>query len=89
MILFCPCDDSQDLNPKGARLQGRMTVIREHEKGIAKGARYNKDVYRLYENEEGEILQEMVDSKKKADHWMKEIRDEYRGWPKIETHQDD
>jgi hypothetical protein len=75
---------SEDEYPDYETPVGRLTVIREDEEDAKKGYPYNKDVYLLYRNDKGEVLQEKLISKNKRDHWMKEIPDEYKGWPIME-----
>lgn len=70
IILFCSVH-SEDEYLDYEKPIGRLTVIRGDEKDEKKGYPWNKDVYRLYSNDKGEVLQEKLISKNKRDHWMK------------------
>lgn len=85
-IYFCPADIQQpedvadDIIPGG-----RLTVLRQDDKDRNKGFPINKDVYIFIRTSDGVVIQSGPYSKDLQDHWMREIPDEYNGWPVRDT----
>lgn len=83
-ILFWPHKGSQTGKTfEFHTADGRMTVLRYDPKDAAKGFPYNKDTYVIVCASDNRLWQFGPFSKGEPNHWMKDIPEEYEGWPVV------